>query len=144
MNSAPSPYLNVTRRAWTQRGISSTSSCSTLTHSTGPMPAGKVKTSGSLNGGVVNQPRSFSQIDRRVEALLDRGPDGEGRGEVIAGHLEVGAVAHAELVDLAEQLVGRVPGEHVGQAWFDADADQRELARLLPLGRPGRIARRRA
>ena len=62
MNSSPSPYLKVTRRACSQRGISSTSSCSTLTHSTGPMPAGKVKTSGSLNGGVVNQPRSFSQM----------------------------------------------------------------------------------
>jgi hypothetical protein len=33
-----------------------------LTHSTGPIPAGKVNVSGSLNGGVVNQPRSFSQI----------------------------------------------------------------------------------
>src|SRR5215813_3161029 len=62
LNSSPSPYLNVTRRAFTQRGISSTSSCSTLTHSTGPIPAGKVKTSGSLNGGVVYQPRSASQM----------------------------------------------------------------------------------
>ena len=62
MNSSPRPYLKVTRFAWTQRGISSTSSCSTFTHSTGPMPAGKVNVSGSLNGGVVNQPRSFSQI----------------------------------------------------------------------------------
>ncbi|HWN61673.1 MAG TPA: hypothetical protein VNO25_13530 [Streptosporangiaceae bacterium] len=35
-----------------------------MTHSTGPMPAGKVNTSGSLNGGVVNQPRSFSQTTR--------------------------------------------------------------------------------
>ncbi len=26
------------------------------------MPSGNVNTSGSLNGGVVNQPRSFSQI----------------------------------------------------------------------------------
>ncbi len=26
------------------------------------MPAGKVNTSGSLNGGVVNQPRPFSQM----------------------------------------------------------------------------------
>ena len=59
MNSVPSPYLNVTRSASTQRGISTTSSCSTFT-STGPMPAGKSKISGSLNGGVVNQPRSRS------------------------------------------------------------------------------------
>ena len=62
MNSSPRPYLKVTRLAATQRGMSSTSSCSTFTHSTGPMPAGNVKVSGSLNGGVVNQPCSFSQI----------------------------------------------------------------------------------
>ena len=60
MNSVPSPYLKVTRRASTQRGMRSTSSCSTLTHSTGPMPSGNSKTSGSLKGSVVNQPRSFS------------------------------------------------------------------------------------
>ena len=62
MNSSPSPYLNVTRFASTQRGTSSTSSCSTLTHSTGPMPAGNANVSGSLNGSVVNQPRPRSQI----------------------------------------------------------------------------------
>ena len=61
MNSSPRPYLNVTRPASTQRGMRSTSSCSTLTHSTGPMPAGKMKVSGSLKGAVVNQPLSFSQ-----------------------------------------------------------------------------------
>ena len=54
MNSSPRPYLNVARLQSTQRGMRSTSSCSTLTHSTGPMPSGKSKTSGSLNGGVVN------------------------------------------------------------------------------------------
>ena len=62
MNSSPSPYLNVTRLQSTQRGMSSTSSCSTFTHSTGPMPPGNSNTSGSLNGAVVNQPRSRSQI----------------------------------------------------------------------------------
>ena len=60
MNSDPRPYLKVARRVSTQRGIRSTSSCSTLTHSTGPMPSGKSNTSGSLNGAVVNQPRSCS------------------------------------------------------------------------------------
>ena len=54
--------MNVTRLQSTHRGISSTSSCSTLTHSTGPIPSGKSKTSGSENGSVVNQPRSRSQI----------------------------------------------------------------------------------
>ena len=62
MNSSPSPYLNVTRRQSTWRGISTTSSCSTLTHSTGPMPSGNSNTSGSENGSVVKKPRSRSQI----------------------------------------------------------------------------------
>ena len=58
MNSSPRPYLKVARLQSIQRGIRSTSSCSTLTHSTGPMPSGKSKTSGSLKGAVVNQPPS--------------------------------------------------------------------------------------
>ena len=62
MNSSPRPYLKVTRLHSIQRGISSTSSCSTLTHSTGPIPSGKSNTSGSENGSVVYQPRSRSQI----------------------------------------------------------------------------------
>ena len=52
--------MNVTRSQSTQRGISTTSSCSTFTHSISPIPSGKVKTSGSENGSVVNQPRSRS------------------------------------------------------------------------------------
>ena len=36
------------------------SSCSTWTHSTGPMPSGKMKRSGSANGARVKKPRSFS------------------------------------------------------------------------------------
>jgi hypothetical protein len=80
------------------------------------MPAGKVNTSGSLNGGVVNQPRSFSQMTGGL------------RHSSIVVQME-------KVVDLAEQLVGRVPGEHVGQPWFHAHPHQRELARLLPLGR---------
>ena len=60
MNSAPSPYLNVTRRQSTHLGINSTSSCSTCTHSIGPMPSGNTNVSGSENGGNVNQPRSRS------------------------------------------------------------------------------------
>ena len=62
MNSSPRPYLKVTRRQSTHRGMSSTSSCSTFTHSTGPMPSGNTNVSGSEKGGVVNQPRSRSQI----------------------------------------------------------------------------------
>ncbi len=39
----------------------STSSCSTFTHSTAPIPSGNSKVSGSENGAVVNQPRPFSK-----------------------------------------------------------------------------------
>ena len=134
MNSSPSPYLNVTRLQSTQRGMSSTSSCSTLTHSTGPMPSGKSNTSGSENGSVVYQPRSRSQITRRVEALLDRRPDRERRRELVALDHEVGAVAHADLVDLGEQVVGRVAGEDVREARLDADPDEREQARASQPG----------
>ncbi len=62
MTSSPKPYLKVTRRQSIQRGTSSTSSCSTFTHPTGPIPSGNTNVSGSLNGRVVYQPRSFSQI----------------------------------------------------------------------------------
>ncbi len=75
--------------------------------------------------------------DGRVEALLDRGPHGERRGEdlvaVVVGHHEVRAVAGAELVDLGEQVVGGVAREHVGEPGLDTDADQRQPARGLPL-----------
>ena len=54
--------MKVTRLASIQRGMSRTSSCSTFTHSTGPMPSGKTNVSGSEKGGVVYQPLSFSQI----------------------------------------------------------------------------------
>ena len=54
--------MKSTRRQSTQRGMRSTSSCSTFTHSTGPIPSGKSKTSGSEKGSVVYQPRSRSQI----------------------------------------------------------------------------------
>jgi hypothetical protein len=75
----------------------------------------------------------------RVEALLDRRPHRERRCEdlvaVVVGHDEVGAVAGAELVDLAEQVVGGVPREHVGEPRLDADADQGQPAGGLPVPR---------
>ena len=147
MNSSPRPYLKVARLQSTQRGIRSTSSCSTLTHSTGPMPSGKSKTSGSLNGGVVNQPRSFSQITgglRHSSIVVQIENDGAKLVAVVVGHHEVRAVAGAELVDLGEQVVGGVAGEHVGEPGLHADADQREPAGAPPTRRPWRTARRRA
>ena len=62
MNSSPSPYLKVTRLQSIHRGTSSTSSCSTFTHSIGPIPSGNSNTSGSENGSVVYQPRPRSQM----------------------------------------------------------------------------------
>ena len=61
MNSAPKPYLKLTFFASIFCGINTTSSCSTFTHSTGPMPSGKSKISSSENGVVVYQPRPSSQ-----------------------------------------------------------------------------------
>ena len=69
---------------------------------------------------------------RRVQALLDRRPDREGGREVVALDHEVGTVADADLVDLGEELVGRVAGEDVGGAGLDPDPDEREDAPLLP------------
>ncbi len=80
----------------------------------------------------MNQPRLALPDHRRVEALLDRRPDGEGRGEVVALDDEVRAVADADLVDLGEELVRGVAGEDVGRAGLDPDADECEEALLLP------------
>ena len=69
---------------------------------------------------------------RRVQALLDRRPDREGRSEVVALDDEVGAVAHPHLVDLVEEVVGGIAGEDVGEARLDADPREREQAALPP------------
>ncbi|CAB4974918.1 unannotated protein [freshwater metagenome] len=63
INSAPRPYLKLTFLASIFCGISTTSSCSTFTHSTGPIPSGKSNISNSLNGVVVYQPRPSSQTN---------------------------------------------------------------------------------
>jgi hypothetical protein len=70
---------------------------------------------------------------RRVEALLDRRPDGERRREVVPVHDQVGAVADADLVDAGEEVVGGVPSEHVGEARLHPDPDQREPAGCGPV-----------
>ncbi len=113
------------------------------------MPSGNTNTSGSLNGGVVNQPASFSQITgglRHSSIVVQIENDGAKISLPSSSvHDEVGAVAHAELVDLElEQVVGGVAGEHVAQPGLDAHAHQREPARGLPVGRPARTGRRRA
>ncbi len=86
---------------------------------------------------------------RRVEALLDRRPHPERRREdlvaVVVGDHQVGAVAGAELVDLAEQVVGGVPREHVREAGLDARSrPARADRRSSQSARRARTARRRA
>ncbi len=127
MTSSPKPYLKVTRRQSIQRGTSSTSSCSTFTHPTGPIPSGNTNVSGSLNGAVVNQPPILLPDHGRVQTFLDRRPDRERRRERVALDLDVRTVTDPHLVDLAEQLVGRVAREHVRRSRLDPDADEREL-----------------
>ena len=52
LNSAGTPYLNVTLLQSISLGTRLTSSCSTFTTSTSPMPPGKLKISGSENCSV--------------------------------------------------------------------------------------------
>ena len=94
-------------------------------------PLGEVEDLG-LGEGRRRVPAAVTLPDhRRVQALLDRRPDREGRREVVALDDEVRAVADADLVDLREQLVGGVPREDVGGAGLDPDPDEREEALLL-------------
>src|SRR6266516_6372856 len=65
---------------------------------------------------------------RWVQALLDRGPDREAGGEVMALHLKVRTVPHAHLVDLGEQVVGGIACEDVGESRLDAASDERQQA----------------
>ena len=53
-----------------------------------------------------------------------------------ARHSSVTAVADADLVDAGEEVVGRVPGEDVGEAGLHAHPDQRQAAGVEPA--PGR------
>ena len=70
--------------------------------------------------------------DRRVQALLDRGPDAEHRGEGVAGDLEVAAIADVDLVHVVDVVLGGVRGEDIGQAGVHAHAHERQLAAHLP------------
>jgi hypothetical protein len=70
--------------------------------------------------------------ERRVEALLDRRPDRERGREVIAVHAQVRAVPDGHLVDLGEEVIGRVSREDVREAGLDPDPDEREQPGLAP------------
>ncbi len=142
MNSSPRPYLKVTFFAPRKRGMRSTSSCSTCTHSTGPMPPGKSNTSGSWNAGTVYQPpsgspaRDASQITgglRHSSMVVQIENDGAKIGSPSSPSTSrFDAVPGPELVDVGEQVVGRVSGEDVGQPRLDSDAEQRQPSRVGP------------
>ena len=78
--------------------------------------------------------------DGRVEAFLDGGPDGEHRREPMALHAEVAAIADVDLVDLVEQVLRGVRGEHVREPGVHAHAHEGEAAALLPAPRELELA----
>ena len=132
MNSSPSPYLNVTRLQSITRGHEEHLLVLDVDALDGADSLGEVEDLG-LGERLGREPAAALLPDHgRVEALLDRRPDRERGGEVVALDDEVGAVADPDLVDLREQLVGRVAREHVGGAGLDPDPDQRQPAGLLP------------
>src|SRR5215207_9781145 len=135
MNSSPRPYLNVTRRQSTQRGIRTTSSMLDVDALDFADGLGEDEALG-LGERLRRVPAAIAlPHQRRVQALLDGRPDRERRREGVALDDQVGAVAHADLVDLGEKTVGGVTREDVREARLDPDAHERQEPRLLPLGR---------
>ena len=144
MNSSPSPYLNVTRLQSIHARHEQDLLVLDVDALDGPDPLGEVEDLG-LGERRGREPAAGLLPDhRRVEALLDRRPDRERGGEVVALDDEVGAVADPDLVDLREQLVGGVAREDVGRAGLDPDPDERQLALLRPGSRLARTGSRRA
>ena len=132
MNSSPSPYLNVTRSTVDPARDEEHLLVLDVDALDRPDALGEVEHLG-LGERRRREPAAvLLPDDRRVQALLDRRPDREGRREVVALDDEVRAVADADLVDLGEELVGGVAREDVGGARLDADADEREQPLLLP------------
>ena len=80
-----------------------------------------------LGEGLRRVPAALALPDEwRIQTLLDRRPDRERRGEGVALDDEVCPVANTDLVDRRKQVIGRVAGEDVGEARFDADPEERE------------------
>ena len=78
-------------------------------------------------------------FDRRIETLLDGGPDREDRGKGVAGDVEVAAVPDVHLVDLVEQVLRGVPGEDIGQTGIHPHPQHGEPAGSLPLRGAGEL-----
>ena len=81
MKSDPRAYLKLAFLiVGMPRGMSTTSSCSTLTHSTGPIPSGKTKASGAENGSVVAEAVGQDRCEHRdTKAGRDLAPRVEDR-----------------------------------------------------------------
>ena len=144
MNSSPRPYLKVTRLALTQRGIEQDLLVLDVDALDRADALGEVE-----HLGLAERRRRVPAAvrlpdDRRVEALLDRRPDRERRREVVAVDDEVRAVADADLVDLAEQVVRRRSGRRRPTARARRRCRRAPAARRPPRRRPRRTARRRA
>ncbi len=79
------------------------------------------------------EPTAGALVDHRgIQALLDRRPDGERRGEVVALDHQVGAVTHPDLVDPREEVICRVSSRDVREAWLDTHADEGHEPTVLP------------
>ena len=93
-----------------------------------------------LAEGFGGEPPAVTLVhDRRVEALLDGGPDAERGGERHAIDHEVGAVAHSHFVDTREQVIGGIAGDDITEPGLDAHANDRELATFGPFVRHGEL-----
>jgi hypothetical protein len=90
--------------------------------------------SGSENGGKVKKASLLLPHQRGVEALLDRRPDGEHRRERNALDPQVAARPDVDVVDLVEQVLGRVRDEHLHETRTDADSEECEPVALAPRG----------
>ena len=144
MNSSPRPYLNVTRSASTQRGMSSDLLVLDVDALDRADALGEVEHLG-LAERLGGEPAAvLLPDDRRVQALLDRRPDRERRREVVAVDDEVGAVAHADLVDRRRTGGRRRSGRRRRTSPGSTPMPTSASRPAPPIRRRARTARRRA
>ena len=86
------------------------------------------------------EPSPLAFVDhRRVQTFLDRRPDRERRGEVMAVDHEVGAITYSDFGDVTEQMVGGVARGDVGETRLDPHAHQRHQPAVSPYRRLGEL-----
>ncbi len=144
MNSSPIPYLNVTRRQSIHLRHEEDLLVLDVHALDGTDPLREREDLRLAERLGREPPAVLLPDDGRVEALLDRGPDREARREVVSLDDQVGAVPDADLVDLAEQLIRGVAGEHVRHARVRRPCRATRGALVPPIGPPARTARPRA